>query len=100
MELSGYTARVSEMFAVFEDVQKGHYQRQIGGQVENPRDSTDGGNLRGAVSHGKVVDLRQMGSGKVVDTEGNIILKDVAIITPCGDVVVSSLSFEASESLS
>ena len=97
IELSGYTTRVSEMFEVFEDVQQGHCQRQATtelrrdsiNEVEQPSSETVG-------VHGEVVDLSQMSGGEVVDTEGSIALKDVAIITPCGDVVVSSLSFEVS----
>ena len=35
--------------------------------------------------------------GTVVDTEFDILVSDVPIITPNGDVVVSSLSFKVSE---
>lgn len=97
IELSGYTARVSEMFEVFEDVQRGHCQKQLlsSREMNERRDSTDEDDQSSSVgAHGEVVDLSQMPGGVVVDTEGSIVLKDVAIITPCGDVVVSSLSFE------
>ena len=95
IELSGYTARVSEMLEVFEDVQRGHCQRQAARETKERKDSIDEAEQPSSVgAHGEVVDLSQMSGGEVVDTEGNIALKDVAIITPCGDVVVSSLSFE------
>jgi len=35
--------------------------------------------------------------GTVVDTEFDIIVSDVPIITPNGDVVISSLTFKVSE---
>lgn len=99
IELSGYTMRVSEMFEVFEDVQQGHCQRQATRELTERRDSIDEAEQPSSEAvgvHGEVVDLSQMSGGEVVDTEGSIALKDVAIITPCGDVVVSSLSFEVS----
>ena len=99
IELSGYTTRVSEMFEVFEDVQQGHCQRQATRELTERRDSIDEAEQPSSEAvgvHGEVVDLSQMSGGEVVDTEGSIALKDVAIITPCGDVVVSSLSFEVS----
>ena len=99
IELSGYTTRVSEMFEVFEDVQQGHCQRQATRELTERRDSIDEAEQPSSEAvgvHGEVVDLSQMSGGEVVDTEGSIALKDVAVITPCGDVVVSSLSFEVS----
>lgn len=99
IELSGYTTRVSEMFEVFEDVEQGHCQRQVTRELTERRDSIDEAEQPTSEAvgvHGEVVDLSQMSGGKVVDTEGSIALKDIAIITPCGDVVVSSLSFEVS----
>ena len=99
IELSGYTMRVSEMFEVFEDVQQGHCQRQATRELTERRDSIDEAEQPSSETvgvHGEVIDLSQMSGGEVVDTEGSIALKDVAIITPCGDVVVSSLSFEVS----
>ena len=87
------------MFEVFEDVQQGHCQQQATRELTERRDSIDEVEHPSSETvgvHGEVVDLSQMSGGEVVDTEGSIALKDVAIITPCGDVVVSSLSFEVS----
>ncbi|XP_001629201.2 ATP-binding cassette sub-family D member 2 [Nematostella vectensis] len=87
-ELSGYTQRVFEMLSVFEDLEKGHCIRS----------STADQSKENLNSHhakvGQVVNLKQMPGGAVEDTEGTITLRDVAVITPCGDVVVSSLAFE------
>ena len=85
------------MLEIFEDVQKGHCRRQTSLEIkesERTADEAEQLSSAGLGGHGEVVDLSQMSGGEVVDTEGNIALKDVAIITPCGDVVVSSLSFE------
>lgn len=85
------------MLDVFEDVQQGHCERQISRELTQVEDSALVEKEHSSVGvHGEVVDLNQMPGGEVVDTEGSIVLKDVAIITPCGDVVVSSLSFEVS----
>lgn len=85
------------MLEVFRDVQKGNCQRQAANELKERKDSIDEAGQPSSVgAHGEVVDLSQMLGGEVVDTEGSISLKDVAIITPCGDVVVSSLSFEVS----
>ncbi|KAK2572203.1 ATP-binding cassette sub-family D member 2 [Acropora cervicornis] len=83
------------MFVVFEEVQRGRCQKQTSQKPMERADSIDEADKLPSVgSHGEVVDLNQMPGGEVIDTEGSITLKDVAIITPCGDVVVSSLSFE------
>ena len=87
------------MFEVFEDVQQGHCERQASRPLTQRKDCIDDDEQQSSESvgvHGEVVDLSLMPGGEVVDTEGSIALKDVAIITPCGDVVVSSLSFEVS----
>ncbi|KAI2662077.1 ATP-binding cassette sub-family D member 1 [Labeo rohita] len=62
-ELAGYTARVYEMFEVFEDVRDGVYRR------------------------------------KVFDVEQGIKCENLPIITPTGDVVVSSLNIQVDEGM-
>ncbi|KAK6175685.1 hypothetical protein SNE40_014086 [Patella caerulea] len=79
-ELAGYTSRVSEMFKVFEDINNGHYSRQL---VTKPT-SKD-------VEH---VDGQLEKRGEVVDKDSTIYIEDLPIITPNGDVIVSSLSLK------
>lgn len=79
-ELAGYTSRVSEMFEVFSDMQKGHYVRT---RAPLPK--------QGLKLQKVAVSLLQK-RGTVIDTDYNIVLEDVPIITPNGDVVVSSLT--------
>ena len=95
-ELSGYAHRVSEMLIVFEDVRNGRYQRNTP-RPKSRKDSIDGAEtalLAHGPQVGQVVDLSELSGGEVVDTESSIVLKNVPIITPTGDIVVSSLSFE------
>lgn len=86
-ELSGYSHRVSEMLAIFEDLEKGHCKRIADKTDKNPIA------VSGAKA-GDVVQLDQLPGGDVTDTDGDIVLKDVAIITPCGDIVVTNLTFQ------
>lgn len=81
-ELAGYTSRVAQMFEVFSDMQKGNYVRS---RVPAVKQGT---------RHQKVTASLLQKRGMVIDTNYNIILDDVPIITPNGDVVVSSLSFK------
>ncbi|KAL5015126.1 hypothetical protein ScPMuIL_009396 [Solemya velum] len=81
-ELAGYTARVSDMFKVFDDVGKGKYERQM--VLDNVKQSKGPDKLYGPL---KIL-------GTVVDTESLIHMKNLPIITPNGDIIVSSLTLE------
>uniref|UniRef100_A0A673XM75 ATP-binding cassette, sub-family D (ALD), member 1 n=1 Tax=Salmo trutta TaxID=8032 RepID=A0A673XM75_SALTR len=81
-ELAGYTARVHEMFTVFEDVRAGVFRRSAGGGDEQ----TGGGTQ--LVQHGQVIDV-----------EKGISCENLPIITPTGDVVVSSLNIKVEEGM-
>lgn len=84
-ELAGYSARVSDMLTVFEDVSKGRYVRNT---VSN----------NGKVKGQKVIkevtssaDLR----GEVTTTDSALIIaENLPIITPNQDEVISSLSLK------
>jgi ATP-binding cassette subfamily D (ALD) protein 2 len=85
-ELAGYTSRVAEMFDVFGDMQRGHYvhtaaQTALKATTSKHQKSTLGS-------------LDLMSRGTVIDTEFDIIIEDVPIITPNGDIVVTSLTFK------
>ncbi|PIK57976.1 putative ATP-binding cassette sub-family D member 2 [Apostichopus japonicus] len=88
-ELAGYTSRVYEMLTVFEEVGKGTYIRTT---VSN-RNGTDD----------KVADRVRKPlaiQGDVTTTDDSLIIaQDLPIITPTGDVVVSSLSIKIQEGM-
>ncbi|XP_037551857.1 ATP-binding cassette sub-family D member 2 isoform X2 [Nematolebias whitei] len=89
-ELAGYTARVHNMFVVFEDVQKGVYKRSslsatAGTQKKNkPELHIDG-----------PLEIK----GEVIDVDQGIVCENVPIITPNGDVVVSCLNLKVEEGM-
>ncbi|XP_057711893.1 ATP-binding cassette sub-family D member 2-like [Corythoichthys intestinalis] len=89
-ELAGYTARVHNMFVVFEDVQRGVYKRSSlsaanGGEKKSKPEMHIEGPL----------EIK----GEVIDVENGIVCEDVPIITPNGDVVVSSLNVKVEEGM-
>jgi ATP-binding cassette subfamily D (ALD) protein 2 len=87
-ELAGYTSRVSEMFKVFEEAQEGRYKTAgiVSDQATNRRNSFE-------------VSPLQLARGIVHESDHVIILEEVPIITPNGDVVVSSLSFKVTHGM-
>ncbi|XP_039917999.1 ATP-binding cassette sub-family D member 2 isoform X1 [Hirundo rustica] len=91
-ELAGYTARVYNMFSVFDEVKRGIYKRTavIQGSVNNSR-SEDKAEL--------YTDGPLEIKGKVIDVDQGIICENVPIITPNGDVVVSRLNFKVEEGM-
>uniref|UniRef100_A0A8D0CSQ6 ATP-binding cassette, sub-family D (ALD), member 1 n=1 Tax=Sander lucioperca TaxID=283035 RepID=A0A8D0CSQ6_SANLU len=78
-ELAGYTSRVSEMFDVFEDVNAGVYHRSA------DREEASAAALWVA--------------GQVISVEKGIRCENLPIITPTGDVVVSSLNIQVDEKM-
>ncbi|ELU00696.1 hypothetical protein CAPTEDRAFT_19290 [Capitella teleta] len=85
-ELAGYTHRVSEMFDVFGDMKAGRYERSAVGS-------------KNLTSKNKVQGSLETMRGTVIDTEGEIRVDSVPIITPNRDVVVSSLTFKMEEGM-
>ncbi|XP_071081923.1 ATP-binding cassette sub-family D member 2-like [Haliotis cracherodii] len=77
-ELAGYTDRVSEMFQVMEEVNSGHYERKM---VTKPKSQ----------KHDRITGPLEL-RGDVMDTESTIEIENLPIVTPNGDVIVSSLS--------
>ncbi|ODO11837.1 hypothetical protein I350_00621 [Cryptococcus amylolentus CBS 6273] len=74
-ELAGYTSRVSDLFEAMDDVKKGNYQKRL-------------------VSGASVEDNAKMlqGRGNIIESE-EIRFDKVPLISPNGDVLVKSMSF-------
>lgn len=96
-ELAGYTARVSEMLDVFEDVNEGIYRRSADKAEELTGGA--GGGREAVVQHGQRVCGRLEIRGHVISVEKGIRCENVPVITPTGDVVVSSLNIQVDEGM-
>ncbi|XP_068611198.1 ATP-binding cassette sub-family D member 2-like [Brachionichthys hirsutus] len=89
-ELAGYTARVHNMFAVFEDVQRGVYKRSSLSTT-----ATAEKKIKPEMHIDGPLEIK----GEVIDVENGIVCENVPIITPNGDVVVSCLNFKVEENM-
>jgi ATP-binding cassette, subfamily D (ALD), peroxisomal long-chain fatty acid import protein len=74
-ELAGYTSRVSTLLDVIEDVQAGHFEKNLVSSVSVEENA--------AVLRGR---------GTIIESD-DIEFKDVPIVSPNGDVLVRALSF-------
>ncbi|XP_010007583.1 PREDICTED: ATP-binding cassette sub-family D member 2, partial [Nestor notabilis] len=91
-ELAGYTARVYNMFSVFDEVKKGIYRRNaVIQESENNSKNEDKAELH--------IEGPLEIKGQVIDVDHGIICENVPIITPNGDVVVSRLNFKVEEGM-
>nr|DBA31291.1 TPA: hypothetical protein GDO54_007165 [Pyxicephalus adspersus] len=88
-ELAGYTARVYNMFSVFNEVKKGIYKKSVIQEIQMKSQEKSGFHIEGPLEI----------KGKVIDVEHGIICENVPIITPNGDVVVSKLNIEVKEGM-
>ncbi|GAA5885780.1 hypothetical protein JCM5296_000142 [Sporobolomyces johnsonii] len=92
-ELSGYTARVSELLDTMEDVKLGRFEKKLvggGSVVKGGKGEGEGGEGGEAVSENAKI-LR--GRGKFIHSDDEIVFDRVPIVTPNGDVLIRSLSF-------
>ena len=75
--LSGFTTRVDTLMNVLKDLQSGRYERTM---VSD-----------GAMATNK---LLAPGSGKLIIRDNIIKFEDVPLVTPNGDVLISTMNFE------
>ncbi|KAK5849192.1 hypothetical protein PBY51_008852 [Eleginops maclovinus] len=89
-ELAGYTARVHNMFEVFEDVQRGVYKRSsLSATTGAEKKSKPELHIDGPLEI----------KGEVIDVDNGIVCENVPIITPNGDVVVSCLNVKVEDGM-
>ncbi|XP_035930338.1 ATP-binding cassette sub-family D member 2 isoform X2 [Halichoerus grypus] len=91
-ELAGYTARVYNMFWVFDEVNRGIYKRAALMQ-ESESHSKNGADVELLLSDALEI------KGRVIDVDHGIICENVPIITPTGEVVASRLNFKVQEGM-
>uniref|UniRef100_A0A8C1TEN0 ATP binding cassette subfamily D member 2 n=1 Tax=Cyprinus carpio TaxID=7962 RepID=A0A8C1TEN0_CYPCA len=92
-ELAGYTARVHNLFLVFDEVQRGIYKRSSA--VSTAGEMISGDDNRPEMHVDGPLEIK----GKVIDVDKGIVCENVPIVTPNGDVVVSSLNFKVEEGM-
>uniref|UniRef100_A0A8C5M1N3 ATP binding cassette subfamily D member 2 n=1 Tax=Leptobrachium leishanense TaxID=445787 RepID=A0A8C5M1N3_9ANUR len=90
-ELAGYTARVYNMFSVFNEVKKGIYKKALVQETNQIEENKERKGLH--------IDGPLEIKGKVIDVDHGIICENVPIITPNGDVVVSKLNIKVKEGM-
>ncbi|KAK6303059.1 hypothetical protein J4Q44_G00274140 [Coregonus suidteri] len=91
-ELAGYTTRVYNMFHVFGEVQRGVYKR-------SSTSTTGTGEKKNVARPEMHIDGPLEIKGRVIDVDNGIVCESVPIITPNGDIVVSSLNFKVEEGM-
>lgn len=98
IELAGYTDRVYEMINVFEDIHKEHYIRLPTSKSLHTLEDELEDALEDHIvfKHGQVVPLNSLPRTTPSYTDGDIVLRQVPIIAPSGDVVCPSLSIKIS----
>ncbi|KAK7603676.1 hypothetical protein V9T40_003675 [Parthenolecanium corni] len=86
--LAGFTARVTEIMNVLQDLNKGHYVRSM--LQEEKTLAIENGKLLRTTSSRKWVP----GAGRIIFQDNIIRFDDVPLVTPNGDVLIESLTFE------
>ena len=82
--LAGFTARVTELMNVLNDVNEGRYQRTMVTKEDGGKSPQENG----------VVQALIPGSGRMIFQDNIIRFEKVPLVTPNGDVLVKELSFE------
>ena len=90
-ELAGYTARVSLLLDTMKDVRKGKFEKALvsSASIEENANSKSLLYLSGNLFNSKVL----RGHGQIIESD-DIQFENVPIVTPNGDVLVKSLSFQ------
>lgn len=97
--LAGFTARITEVITVLDDLNNDRYQRTMVGDTSSKLNSADSSSSSSSSSASRGSDrasqmgFRPHGGTKIIQS-GIIRFDGVPLVTPNGDVLVPSLSFE------
>lgn len=78
--LAGFTARITELIKVLDDISQGHYERTMVSDQNGGKEKTSS-NLK-------------PGDGKIIIQDHIIRFDKVPLVTPNGDVLLQEMSFE------
>ncbi len=89
------------MVSVFEGIKKGQYVKVKKSKDGGQSSSSVISNLStakkcGSFAYGEVIDLQTLPKVAATKTDGNIVLENLSVITPNGDVVIPGLSLNVS----
>lgn len=85
--LAGFTARVTELMTVLDDLNQGRYQRTM---VSADAEAKAGGGGGAPTPRRPLVP----GSGRIINKDNVIHFEQVPLVTPNGDVLIEELSFK------
>jgi len=96
IELAGYTDRVYEMIFVFEDIHRGHFVKTTNSKsaLTLEEEISEACVESTGFKHGVVVSVGDIARVTPLFTNGDIMLKNVPIITPSGDVICPTLTLK------
>jgi len=93
-ELAGYTSRVSDLLDTMEEVKAGKYQKKL------VSSSNVGDNAKSKSGRASITDVLVLqGRGQIIESD-EIRFDQVPLISPNGDVLVKSMSFNVEKGVS
>jgi ATP-binding cassette subfamily D (ALD) long-chain fatty acid import protein len=93
-ELAGYTSRVSDLLDTMDEVKAGKYQKKL------VSSSNVGDNAKSKSGRASITDVLVLqGRGQIIESD-EIRFDQVPLISPNGDVLVKSMSFNVEKGVS
>lgn len=93
-ELAGYTSRVSDLLDTMEEVKAGKFQKKL------VSSSNVGENAKSKPERASITDVLVLqGRGQIIESD-EIRFDQVPLISPNGDVLVKSMSFNVEKGVS
>ena len=92
--MAGYTERVYQLIDVFEDIHRDHFIRVTSSKNLSLEEKIWDACLDTQFVHGQVVAIDVLPRVTPKFTGGDIVLKNVPIVAPSGDVVCPSLTIK------